>query len=89
MCEGKEEVSRPMETSFLSVSFSLKSGQVSFFVCSLYTEIYFQKGGVPFVLLDLRLKQASVELRQENAFGILPERRCSSRTFRYGYLVTT
>ena len=38
-------------------------------------------------LLDLRLK-AQVELRQETAFR-LPERRCSSRTFRYGYLVTT
>ena len=22
-------------------------------------------------------------------YGITPERRCSSRTFRYGYLVTT
>ena len=45
-----------------------------------------QKGGVPFSYLTFA--EAKVELRQGTS-PFLPERRCSSRTFRYGYLVTT
>ena len=45
-----------------------------------------QKGGVP--LSYLTFAEAKVELRQGTS-PFLPERRCSSRTFRYGYLVTT
>ena len=49
--------------------------------------LFLQKGGVHFDLLDLRLRFGRAASR--NLFLHSSERRCSSRTFRYGYLVTT
>ena len=37
------------------------------------------------IVLDLRMRYG----RDATGNSFLPERRCSSRTFRYGYLVTT
>ena len=36
------------------------------------------------------VKQTHLQYKwKPTSFGFTPERRCSSRTFRYGYLVTT
>ena len=43
------------------------------------------RSSTPFAMLKLRLRVEQLKLPLSKA----PERRCSSRTFRYGYLVTT
>ena len=64
----------PIKASYVSRSSSSPQGAL-------------QKGGVHCCPLDLRLRCGRAAAGTLS--GGSPERRCSSRTFRYGYLVTT
>ena len=44
---------------------------------------------VPFFIISQKHSYYSNYSSYNSADTLIPERRCSSRTFRYGYLVTT